>query len=92
MNHPVMNYNEKKKLEHEIDILDFAMTELREYLDTHPYDRDAISYYQKYALMKKQAVNDYTLKFGMICIDTPGNTPDEWRWLKGPMPWEGGDC
>ena len=41
---------------------------------------------------KKQTVNDYTMKYGMICIDTPGTTPDEWRWLKGPMPWEGGDC
>jgi len=90
MNNSMMSYNEKRKLANDINVLDFTMTELREYLDTHPYDRDAIAYYQKYAMLKKQAVAEYTMKYGMICADTPCSSGDEWKWAKEPMPWEGG--
>ena len=92
MNHNVMSYNEKMRLAKDINVLDFVMTELRLYLDTHPYDRDAIAQFQKYALMKKQAVADYSMKYGAICSNTPSAVMDEWRWAKEPMPWEGGDC
>ena len=92
MNNNMMSQNERKKLERDINVLDFTITELRLYLDTHPYDKDAISYFQKYALMRQQAMTDYTMKFGSISANMPGPCMDEWNWAKESMPWEGGCC
>ena len=45
------NFNsEQSRLLHNIDIMDFVIVEMNEYLDTHPTDRDAIEYTRHYVL------------------------------------------
>lgn len=84
--------SEKRRMLMDISVLDFTTTDLREYLDTHPDDVDAISYFHRYNSMLNQATKDYTAKFGPIRQNMPGTCMDEWKWATSPMPWEGGAC
>lgn len=86
------NMAERNRLLTDINVLDFTLTELREYLDTHPFDTDAIQYFHRYAHMLHRATKEYTAKFGPIVQEMPGNNMQEWEWATGPMPWEGGAC
>ncbi len=86
------NMSEKRRMLMDINVLDFTLTELREYLDTHPFDTEAIQYFHRYSKMLQQVTRDYTFKFGPIVQDLPGNCMDEWKWATSPMPWEGGAC
>lgn len=86
------NMTEKRRMLMDINVLGFTTTELREYLDTHPFDTDAIAYFNRYNGMLHQITKEYTAKFGPIRQDMPGNCMDEWKWATSPMPWEGGAC
>lgn len=86
------NMSEKRRMLMDISVLDFTTTDLREYLDTHPDDVDAISYFHRYNTMLHQATKEYTAKFGPIRQNMPGTCMDEWKWATSPMPWEGGAC
>lgn len=86
------NMNEKRRLLTDISVLDFTTIDLREYLDTHPNDTDAIAYFHRYNNMLQQVTKEYTSKYGPLRQDMPGNCMDEWKWATTPMPWEGGAC
>lgn len=86
------NMNEKRRMLMDINVLDFALTELREYLDTHPNDTDAIQYFHRYSQMLHRVTKEYTMKFGPIVQNMPGDNMQEWEWATSPMPWEGGAC
>lgn len=85
------NFNsEQNRLLHNIDIMDFVIVEMNEYLDTHPTDRDAIEYTRHYVRMKNQAMKEYAAKYGPLCIqDIDACKHDEWKWALQPWPWEG---
>ena len=81
--------NEKENLLNNIDIIDFTMTDLALYLDTHPYDRKAMEFFSHYAKVKKQLCNDFSRKYYPLSMEeSDGNS--EWRWGLAPLPWEGG--
>lgn len=89
-----MNYrdnSERERLLKEINLMDFVIFEMNEYLDTHPYDKEAIEYFQHYNRMKNQAMKDYASKFGPLSLSVVDCTnSNEWEWALQPMPWEGG--
>ena len=86
-----MNVEQENMLRN-IGIVDFVTVEMTQYLDTHPFDTDAIAYFNRYNGMLHQITKEYTAKFGPIRQDMPGNCMDEWKWATSPMPWEGGAC
>jgi spore coat protein JB len=43
---------------------DFALVEIGLYLDTHPDDKAALSYYAKFLAVKKQLCDEYNKKYG----------------------------
>lgn len=71
----------------EITALHMMIVELNLYLNTHPYDEEALTarnaYIKKYVEMKDQ----YNRCFGML-----NNEADEssypWKWIEEPWPWE----
>jgi spore coat protein JB len=83
--------NERARLYHNINVIGFVIVDMIEYLDTHPYDKEAIEYLNHYLALKHQAMAEYAEKYGPLSI---GNVPDtdcnEWKWATQPMPWEGG--
>ncbi|MBQ9625398.1 MAG: spore coat protein CotJB, partial [Clostridia bacterium] len=57
------------------------------YLDTHPTDSDALEQYERYKLIRQQAVREYTDEFGPLTAYDVKST-GKWCWAMTPMPWE----
>lgn len=80
---------EKDALRRKIWELDFALHELVLFLDTHPTNAKAISLMREYRKLRNETVALYESKFGEYIV-TPADAPleDDWKWIKGPWPWE----
>lgn len=67
----------------------FTLDELVLFLDTHPCDMGALSYYRQASSRYAQAVSDYESQRGPLTIEGV-NSANYWTWVEGPWPWEGG--
>ena len=72
-----------------IGIVDFTMTDLGLYLDTHPNDRRAIEYFKHYAQVKKQLCREFSKKFYPLTMEE-AEGDNRYTWAYAPLPWEGG--
>ena len=79
--------NEEKML-FDIGTIDFVIVDLAEYLDTHPYDRGAMEYFNYYCRMKNQMCREFSLKYYPLTKDM-AESSKEWRWGAAKLPWEG---
>jgi spore coat protein JB len=79
--------NEKKMLMNKCSALRFAAFELHLYLDTHPYDLEAMRQFREYSEKAKQCINEYEAAYGPINAASSGNT-EKWSWVSDPWPWE----
>ena len=75
-----------------VDMVSFAAHEANLYLDTHPEDLSALSYFQEYSRLRNQALEDFAAMFGPLTVDTTGSCRNQWEWVNSPWPWEGGEC
>lgn len=68
----------------------FAVVEANLYLDTHPCDREALSYLNQMLEAYKNAKTAYEAQFGPL---TAGGAAENayWTWVSDPWPWEGGN-
>ncbi|SDN36580.1 spore coat protein JB [Fictibacillus solisalsi] len=69
----------------EIQAVDFAITELNLYLDTHPEDQEAFKQLTELSEEKQRLLKPFEQKFGSI---RPDGIDDHWTWSKGPWPWQ----
>lgn len=77
---------DRQQLLRQIQIHDFAMTDVSLYLDSHPTCQNGINYFQKHKAMREQAAAAYTAKYGPL---TRGESlPGSWKWVENPWPWE----
>lgn len=86
-------YNEKnkeigEKLLSDIRCLQFAITDIGEYLNTHPDDEKAICLHREYCQRLRDLSNKYQKIYGPLTIEFPCN---KWRWIEEPWPWEGSE-
>ncbi|MFR6394585.1 MAG: spore coat protein CotJB [Oscillospiraceae bacterium] len=72
----------------ELMALDFAVDELGLYLTTHADDREALELYWSYIAMAQEGRKRYQETYGPI-LQTD-ITPDGYRWLNDPWPWDEG--
>ena len=98
-NTPNMNTNENEmcckqrdemgeKMLDEIRCLKFAITDIAQYLNTHPTDRKALCLHREYCQQLKDLSDKYQRIYGPLSIYFPCNS---WRWLEDPWPWERGE-
>ncbi|WP_246240814.1 spore coat protein CotJB [Anaerocolumna sedimenticola] len=66
----------------------FALDDLRLFLDTHPYEKEAISNYEQYKNQRKQILQEYEQNFGPILAYNV-KQENQWTWVESPWPWEG---
>ena len=71
----------------ELMALNFAVTELTLYLDTHPNDREAAELLQSYIELYQSGKEAYERKCGPLTHMEAVQNGD-FRWLRGPWPWE----
>ncbi len=65
-----------------------AMDDARLYLDTHPCDMGAITYFRHMSDLHQQAVTDFSTQWGPI-TSKESNDMEYWTWINDPWPWEG---
>lgn len=79
--------SEREALLKRLQVCDFALYDAALFLDSHPEDPAALSYYRKYQQLREQALEAYTSKFGPLTHkDYDGGS--RWRWVDGPWPWQ----
>jgi spore coat protein JB len=80
--------NNKAKLYHDIDMFSFFITDMLEYLDTHPYDSKAIEHLKHYVRLKNAAMAEYAKLYGPLTVSSVEQIDsNEWKWATQPMPW-----
>lgn len=82
--------DEREKLLYKLQGYEFAMLEVGLFLDTHPKDQTALTYFKQYREMKHQVEAEYTRMYGPITMDHMDNDLSTWRWIENPWPWEMG--
>ncbi|WP_343208109.1 spore coat protein CotJB [Anaerolentibacter hominis] len=68
--------------------LSFMLDDLILYLDTHPYDTEALASYQEYQKLLNQAQMDYNNTIGPLHAKEV-DVCNGWAWIDQPWPWEG---
>ncbi len=81
---------EQKKLFDYIHEIGFSQYDLLLYLDTHPDDAEALSYYRQLTEARKNAVYEYQKKFAPLRAENEPVSGSNWKWSTTPWPWERG--
>ena len=88
---PFMNMSNTSELSntmlHQLQALDFALSELGLYLDTHPIDQDALDLFNQYAELYEDAMQKYEMEKGPLMQLRAGSN-GSYQWAMGPWPWE----
>lgn len=71
----------------ELMALDFAVTELGLYLDTHKDDQEAFALYQKYVSLYQEGKAKYEKLYGPL-MQTSAAQNSSYNWLENPWPWD----
>ncbi|NLY76666.1 MAG: spore coat protein CotJB [Tissierellia bacterium] len=77
---------EQKMLLKEIMDYSFALVETALYLDTHPYDEEALKLHNGFSQKYSQLVSLYQAKYGPLKNNQMSGCP--WAYINGPWPWE----
>ena len=88
---PFMNMVNQSELSptilHRLQALNFAVSELGLYLDTHPTDQDALELFNQYVELYEDALQKYENENGPITQMGSGMS-GAYRWAEGPWPWD----
>lgn len=68
--------------------LEFTAIELNLFLDTHPQDQRALADYNATAQELARAKAIYESRYGPILNYGLSPSPEAWRWIEEPWPWE----
>ena len=79
---------DKNELMCEIMAVDFAITDIKLYLNTHPHDVDAIKLYNSLVKKRLTMIDSYQSMFGPIIAETYDKSEDDWRWIDNPWHWD----
>lgn len=82
---------EKKRyldLLEEIQVVDFVLVELNLYLDTHPYDYEAIQQFNDMAQQSMLLKNRFTEAYGPLVHFGHDYSKYPWTWKDAPWPWQ----
>jgi len=79
----------KNELMQYISELEFAVTDLNLYLDTHPDNAQALEMFTKLAATLKSLKADYARRYAPICAtDVKNEIPFEWVSSEHKWPWQ----
>ena len=69
----------RKDLLQWINVVSFAVDDVKLFLDTHPCDQNALAYFQEYSRMRNEALKEYAKYYGPLTIDTAAEScADRW--------------
>ena len=77
----------KQTLLRKIMELDFVAVDLNLYLNTHPYDREALCKFNFVVTQSHMLRQQYESMYGPLCsYRSPSRYP--WQWINNPWPWD----
>ena len=76
----------KKDLMRDVQIAQFSVIETNLYLDTHPYDCEALKALEYYNERLVNAIEKYETECGALYSNSITDVP--YDWVKKPFPWE----
>ena len=79
--------NEKQTALLKLSALDFAIWELKIYLDTHPGDRAILNRLRAKLAEREALAGQYEARFGPLTASESTQTTG-WSWIADPWPWE----
>lgn len=83
----------RKDLLDRIYEISFAVDDVKLYLDTHPWDDEALVYFNEYSRLRNEALREYAQYYGPLTIDTVACSGyQKWNWINEPWPWQEGGC
>lgn len=82
----------KKELLDWINVVSFAVDDVKLFLDTHPYDEEAQQYFDEFKKQRVQAMKEYAKYYGPLTLDAAAESCDRWKWVLEPWPWQEGGC
>ena len=86
----MMQNSDQARMLHKIDVISFICIEMQLYLDTHPYEEDAIAYFNRNMLMLNLLKREYSRMYTPLTLAYADTDSQKWKWVLDPMPWEGG--
>ena len=70
-----------------ISELEFTLTDLNLFLDTHPENTEALEMFTKLSATLKSMMYDYNQKCKALCVhDVPNTVP--FQWASNKWPWQ----
>ena len=82
-----MTVEDRECMLKELQALDFKLYDLQLYLDTHPFDEEALCLYQDTADEAAAKREEYENKYGPLTAVNAA-TECEWLWISNPWPWD----
>lgn len=82
--------NDREELLNEYCQMAFAAHDIQLFLDTHPFNSEALTAFNHYCRTATILKNEYEMKYGPLTACN-GVTATSWEWIEGPWPWEGGN-
>lgn len=79
----------KCQLMEHLQIISFAIDDLRLFIDTHPNCEDAIECINELMILRHMVLKQYTTKYGPI-YSYMVDTDNGWDWTSAPLPWSKG--
>lgn len=77
----------QEQLMRRVQMLSFVLVDVGLFLDTHPTDKKALEYFNKYNAMYQTAKDEYERRFGPLTICGTNDTKN-WSWVDSPWPWQ----
>ena len=77
----------KEQLLREITALDFYITDLHLFLDTHPNETKAIETYNRCIMKIRELRMEYNRLYGML-LSNLCTSCEPWQWIDSPWPWQ----
>lgn len=71
----------------ELQALEFVITELGLYLDTHSDDAEAFTMFQQYVALEEEGRKRYEAMFGPVTREATARC-DRYVWFQDPWPWD----
>ena len=75
----------KRELLDWINVVSFAVDDVKLFLDTHPYDEEALLYFDEFKKQRVQAMKEYAKNYGPLTLDTAAEYCGRWKWALEPV-------
>jgi spore coat protein JB len=76
----------RSELLRKLQIYSFAATEANLFLDTHPDNKEAFSYFLQVSNACRKLQDEFAHKFGPLRAED--EIWEQWNWVDEPWPWE----